>query len=119
MDLLLVEQLCSEIKQIPLYTKLKESEQIMVKDQTLQPLFMKYQTAQSVFNDALRLNLDTNKDKEKLLAIKREIESKTNVANYLQNYREFNHYLDEIVKTIYKDIIDETLINNPLKKWVL
>lgn len=119
MELTLVEELCQEIKKHPLYIKLKESEKIMTDDITLQPLFIKYQTAQSIFNDDLRLNIDASKDKEKMMAIKREIEKQKTVNEYLKCYREFNNYLDEIVKTIYQDIVDETLINNPLKKWVL
>ena len=119
MDLVLVEQLCEELKKTPYYIKLKQSEQEMMKDTSLHPQFMKYQTAQSVYNDALRLNLDASRDKEKLLDIKHELEKNPTVAAYLNNYKSFGDYLEKIVHTIYKDVVDDTLINNPFRKWVL
>lgn len=116
MDLLLISELCSKIKETELYQNLKKAEFELENNQDLFPLFSKYQTVQSQFDDALKQNLDVTNIKNELVRVKKLLDQEPVVKNYLDCYKKLNSYLDKITRLIFKDVIDDTLINNPFQR---
>ena len=58
MDLLLISELCSKIKETELYQNLKKAELELENNQDLFPLFSKYQMFNPSSMNALKQNLD-------------------------------------------------------------
>jgi cell fate (sporulation/competence/biofilm development) regulator YlbF (YheA/YmcA/DUF963 family) len=101
---LLVEcyHLKDEIMKSTEYQNLLLSEKEMLCDSYVQLLIQYFQTAQSFYNDALRLNMESKDEFSfKFSQAKTVLYTHEKVKNYLANLERFNRVLDLVSSSIF------------------
>ena len=66
------------------------------------------------YNDALRYNIPVSELQKKLFEAKYALDTLEVVINYRQKYKFAQEYLDDISKTIFKDISNKLKVNELL-----
>ena len=101
-----VLQLKEMLRKNEIVEKVHQKEKAMLDDEFTQGLIFKYQQAMSLYNDAIRYNLEIDSYQKALSKTKEELYSSKLVKEYLDALKEANAFLNDIKDKLFVDIID-------------
>lgn len=101
-----VLQLKDLLKEDEVIKQVHIKEELMLNDEITQGLIFRYQQAMSLYNDALRYNLEITGYQKDLSKAKEELYSSKLVKEYLEALKKANEYLERIKEELFEDIID-------------
>lgn len=103
-----------ELNHHPLIIEVKRLEKVMEENENFMRKVMALEYITSEYNDALKYNLKVENIQKRLFEAKYELDTLEVVRNYRSAYKKAQEYLDEISKTIFKDISKKLKVNELL-----
>ena len=110
----LSELINNELRNHPFIKDVKEAEKEMENNEEFIRCVMTLERITTEYNDALRYNIPVSELQKSLFEAKYNLDTLDVVINYRQKYKMAQEYLDEISKTIFKDISNKLKVNELL-----
>ena len=110
----LSEAINNELRNLPFIIDVKKAEKEMEDNEDFIRCVMALERITTEYNDALRYNIPVSNLQKELFEAKYKLDTLEVVINYRQKYKKAQEYLDEISKTIFKDISSKLKVNELL-----